>query len=164
MGELETILHAPNLREIFFVVVAAFVAIQFLVKMWDFFRDRFEIETKSSRREKNQQEAISNMKSEIDYIKKDQDEIKGCLNGLQSSVAAMQAKQDKNEAARLKDRIAQAYRYHNARKEWTSMDKESLQDLIDSYSQYSKNSFVHSIVEPEMLTWRVIDQEIIKEE
>ena len=64
---------------------------------------------------------------------------------------------DKNEAARLKDRISQGYRYFSERGEWTSMDKESMKDLIDAYSQFSQNSFVHSVVEIEMEKWKVID-------
>ncbi len=161
MGELERILEAPHLKEIFLVVVAAFVVIQFFIKLWDFFRDRFEIETKSTRREKTQSETISNMKNEIDSIKQDQKEIKSCLNSLQMAVDTLQQRSDKNEAARIKDRLSQGYRFFSAKGEWTSMDKESFMDLIDSYSQYSSNSFVHTIIEPEMLKWKVVD---IKEE
>jgi len=39
----------------------------------------------------------------------------------------------------------------------SSMDKEALKDLIDAYSQFSENSFVHSVVEKEMETWEVTD-------
>ena len=39
-----------------------------------------------------------------------------------------------------------------------SMEKEALEGLIKQYEEHGgKNSFVHSIVEPEMQKWKVID-------
>ena len=76
---------------------------------------------------------------------------------LQKSVSCMQQKSDMNEAARLKDRIGQSYRFHHATMSINSMEKETLKDLIDAYSQFSDNSFVHSIVEKEMETWEITD-------
>ena len=71
MGELEKVLNAPHLKEIFIVVVAALLVMKLLISIWDFFRDRFEIETKTSRREKAQSETITNLKNEVDCIKRD---------------------------------------------------------------------------------------------
>ena len=63
-----------------------------------------------------------------------------------------------NEAARLKDRISQGYRYFSQKKQWSSMEKESMEEMIRAYSQYSNNSFVHSVVERDIPTWTVIDE------
>lgn len=70
----------------------------------------------------------------------------------------MEAKSDASELAKLKDRIAQAYRkYHEAGK-WTRMDKESYDGLIRDYEAHGgSNSFVHTICEPESYTWEIID-------
>ena len=41
---------------------------------------------------------------------------------------------------------------------WNYMEKEALEGLIKQYESHGgKNSFVHSIVEPEMHTWKVIE-------
>ena len=71
----------------------------------------------------------------------------------------MEAKNDASELAKLKDRIAQAYRkYHEAGK-WTRMDKESYEGLIQDYEAHGgSNSFVHTICEPESFTWEIVDE------
>ena len=85
------------------------------------------------------------------------EELKASVNEVSGQVKVLQDKNDINEAAHLKDRIAEGYRYWHERGEWTSRDKESMEDLIKAYSQYSENSFVHSVVEKEMPQWTVID-------
>lgn len=56
----------------------------------------------------------------------------------------------------LKDRIRQSYGYYHNRGYITDMELEALQGLITSYERAGgANSFVHSIVEPEMYTWEV---------
>lgn len=157
MGEIQAVLESPNKAGIFLTVIAAIVAVQFIVKLIDWFRDRYGFETKNSRREKEQTEAVNTLKAEVTQIKKDQSEIINAVSCLTDTVNEMKKISDKNEAARLKDRISQGYRYFSERGEWTSMDKESMKDLIDAYSQFSQNSFVHSVVEIEMEKWKVID-------
>lgn len=158
MGELEKVLNAPHLKEIFIVVVAALLVMKLLISIWDFFRDRFEIETKTSRREKAQSETITNLKNEVDCIKRDQGEIKQTLNGLSEAVSEMQRKSDAKERATLKDRIGQSYRYYKDKGQWNSMEKEAFNDLIESYEAAGgKNSFVHDVCVPKSLEWEVID-------
>ena len=70
----------------------------------------------------------------------------------------IQKRNDENEAAVLKDRIAQMYRYINKKGSITSMEKESIEDLIKAYSRYSSNSFVHSVIEPALYNLPVIDE------
>ena len=69
----------------------------------------------------------------------------------------MQKKSDMNKAAELKERIGANYRRFHATGKITTIEKESLRDLITAYSQFSDNSFVHSLVEKEMETWEVIE-------
>ena len=70
----------------------------------------------------------------------------------------IQKRNDENEAAVLKDRIAQMYRYIYKKGSMTSMEKESLEDLIKAYSRYSDNSFVHSVVEKFAATCPIVDE------
>ena len=85
---------------------------------------------------------------------------------LSSEIVNMRKIQDEDKLAEYKDRIGKSYRYYNERKYseeqpipyWNHMEKESLEGLIKQYEEHGgKNSFVHSIVEPEMQKWKVID-------
>lgn len=80
------------------------------------------------------------------------------VNVLSTMIVEMQERSDTNGRARIKDRIAQSYRYYHAKKVWTNMEKEAFDDLIRSY-EFSgwKNSFIHSICEPESCTWKVVE-------
>ena len=41
---------------------------------------------------------------------------------------------------------------------WNHMAKEALEGLIRQYESHGgSNSFVHSIVEPEIQTWKLVD-------
>ena len=154
MGELEKVINAPHLKEIFIVVVAALIVMKMLVSLWDYFKERFGIETKASR----QSDAITNLRNEVDSIKHDQGEIKDTLNKLSDAVNEMQKKSDAKERATLKDRIGQSYRYYKDKGCWNSMEKDAFNDLIASYEAAGgKNSFVHDVCQPKSLEWEVID-------
>lgn len=84
--------------------------------------------------------------------------MKDCINDLSEQVNVMQKRNDENEAARIKDRVAQAYRYYHSAGRLTKMEKEALEENIRAYSQYSSNSFIHSVVEKELPTWEIIDE------
>ena len=85
--------------------------------------------------------------------------FKDIINNLAVTIQDMQDKNDFKERAKLKDRISQSYRFYHKEQKWTSMDKESFNDLIRSYEAAGgKNSFVHSTCEPESETWEVIDE------
>lgn len=65
-----------------------------------------------------------------------------------------------NEVKRgeLKDRIRQSYGYYHSKGKLTTMEREALEGLIRSYEKSGgSNSFVHTIVEPEMYTWEILD-------
>ena len=81
------------------------------------------------------------------------------VNTLSNTLNGVEKRLDANEAAKLKDRISESYRYYHERHEWTSMEKEAFHDLIEAYTQYSTNSFVHTICEPESETWNVIEKD-----
>lgn len=71
----------------------------------------------------------------------------------------MENKHDKRIRAELKDKISQQYRYYHEKQEWNDIEKEALNDLIEEYeSAGGKNSFVHTIVQPESYTWNVVER------
>lgn len=82
------------------------------------------------------------------------------INNIATNVHDMQDKNDASDRARIKDRIAQSYRFYHEKKQWTHMEKEAFEDLIASYEAAGgTNSFVHSICEPECQTWIIVDED-----
>ena len=158
MDDVTLLLNQAHGKEIVVAVIAGFIVVQFLIKLFDYFRERFGITTAATRREKEQSEAITTLKSEMEQIKQDQTEVMACLTGLKKSVDDMQKKQDAADRARLKDRIAQSYRQYKEKGCWTSIEKEAFNDLVLSYEEAGgENSFVHDICVPASLGWNVID-------
>ena len=177
MEYLAKILDSSRAAEVILYLMAALLAFQAIVKLIDWFREKWGFVTKSEMHEKQQQESIDCMKKDINQIKLDQEnyqkEVRAFqeetvdmrrkvmteISGLKESVDNMQKKSDMNKAAELKDRIGQAYRYYHQIGKINVIEKEALKDLIKAYSQFSDNSFVHSLVEKEMETWEVIDNQ-----
>ncbi len=91
-------------------------------------------------------------------IKEDLIKVSSVVEQIIEKLNAMEAKNDASELAKLKDRIAQAYRKYHDTGSWTKMDKESYDGLIRDYEAHGgKNSFVHTICEPESYTWKILD-------
>lgn len=87
------------------------------------------------------------------------------VDSLSTSIHEMRKIQDEDKLAEYKDKIGDSYRYYTERKYseenpipyWNHMEKESLEGLISQYEAHGgKNSFVHSVVEPEMQKWKII--------
>ena len=67
-------------------------------------------------------------------------------------------KQNKRVRAELKDKIADSYRRYCDTKKINKIELEALEGLIEEYEAADgKNSFVHSIVQKEMYTWKKIE-------
>lgn len=101
---------------------------------------------------------IEKLKKDNDAIKDDIAAINGKMNTMFQMMLEMRQHNDENDRARIKDRISQLYRYHKYKKQWTTMEKESMEDLIASYEACGgTNSFVHETVQKEMYTWDIVD-------
>lgn len=91
-------------------------------------------------------------------IRDDLTKVSDAVNKISQKLDEMESKNDLSEMARLKDRIAQSYRYYSSAKQWTKMEEEAFRELIMDYESHGgKNSFVHTICEPESYTWKTID-------
>lgn len=106
-----------------------------------------------------------------DYRRADKElrkDIKGLndkINVIVQMIIEMQDRTDETNRAKLKDRIRESYSVYHKRGKITIMEKEALETLIRSYEKAKgDNSFVHSVVEPELYCWEVIDEDEIKEE
>lgn len=101
-------------------------------------------------------------------IKDDLKNVTDTLIEVKEEVTLMRTQRDNDKLAEYKDKIGQSYRYYNTRKYsdeepipyWNYMEKEALNGLIKQYESHGgKNSFVHSIVEPAIQTWKVINKD-----
>ena len=71
----------------------------------------------------------------------------------------MQEKFDTGEAARLRERISQAYHVYKSRGQITEIEKEAILGLIDEYKKYySTNTFVNDKVYPFIMILKVIEE------
>lgn len=163
MSEIQQLLEF-DFREGFLFIAALIIVAVFLIQKFDWVIERLGIKSKRQMAEEKQdmdikilKEHAENTDTNIDKILAGMETLQESIQGVSDQVKILQEKNDLNEAARLKDRIAEAYRYWHERGEWTARDKESMEDMIKAYSQYSKNSFVHSVVEKEMPQWKIID-------
>ena len=163
MSDIERILAMDWKNGVLFIAAVIIVSV-FIIQKFDWIVEKIGIKSRRQLAEEKQDREIGELKNHaiktdgnIEKILNGMDELKTSINGGSEQVKELQKKSDINEAAHLKDRIAEGYRYWHERGEWTSRDKESMEDLISAYSQYSDNSFVHQVVEKEMPQWTVID-------
>lgn len=121
--------------------------------------DLKDLEEKFNEHENCYTELSNNVNALSNELKVTKDEFMKAIDNLSKQMTSMSEKTDETVRARLKDRIAQSYRHYHEKQEWTSMDKEAFLGLIEDYERHGgKNSFVHSICEPELYTWKVIDE------
>lgn len=100
--------------------------------------------------------SIQEINDKLDKMKYDTD-MRFLEN--QKQLQETKEKTDKRTRAEMKDKISRAYRYYHAKKTWNYMEKEALLDLIEEYEVAGgKNSFIHSVVVPEMCLWEEITE------
>ena len=165
MSDIVNLLNMDWRNGLIFIAAIIIVFI-WIIDKWSWIVSKFGLQTRASRRETKQDEDIAELK---DHAKKTDENfekilssvecLQGSIHGLSEQVKALQDKNDMNEAARLKDRISQGYRYYSEKGKWTKMEKEAMEEMIRAYSQYSQNSFVHSVVERDMPLWTVVDED-----
>lgn len=87
-----------------------------------------------------------------------QEKISESVKDILRRVDQSEEKQNKRVQAEIKDKIAQLYRRYNSTKSISKMQLEALEDLITTYEDHGgENSFVHSVVQKEMYTWKQTD-------
>ena len=163
MSDIEHLI-AMNWRDGAIFIAALVIVAVFIIQKFDWIVERLGIVSRRQLAEEKQNNDIKELKTHAKKTDENINKLLDGMNNLQQSVQgvsdqvkALQEKNDMNEAAQLKDRIAECYRLWHERGEWTSRDKESMEDMIKAYSQYSENSFVHTVVEKEMPQWQIID-------
>lgn len=81
------------------------------------------------------------------------------IKELRETVLKIQEKNSKTKRAEIKEKIERIYRECSPTKTCTDMAFETLRELIEEYEEHGGvNSFVHTTVQPEMYTWKVVKE------
>lgn len=95
---------------------------------------------------------------DVENLKADMSDIIAKVDNLVSMLEIEQDKRKKRERARFKKDIKEIYQKCNSTKTISHMDLNTLEDLIAEYEEADgKNSFVHTVVQQEMYTWKEVD-------
>lgn len=158
MDSIKFLLTEVGVLNATITIFASIFALQSAINLIDWFCVQTGIETKWSLKNKYESKMIKAHEEILNQIVIDVQETNDKLNVLSQMIVEIHKKSDASERARLKDRIGQAYRIYHEQGFWTAMEKEAFEDLIHDYEQHGgKNSFIHSICEPESFTWNMHD-------
>lgn len=144
-------------------VFVLLMAIRKCVDVADWAMTRFGIKTKWSEARHRNEELIKQHEEQIDVhgeylneLTKKVDHLCEVVEDMKRENAERDRKHIETLSANLKDRIGQSYRYYHKQKYWNEMEREAFNSLIHQYEELgNENSFVHTICEPESLTWEI---------
>lgn len=139
------------------------MAIRKCVDVADWAMTRFGLKTKWSEARHRNEELIKQHEEQIDVhgeclsqLTKKVDHLCEVVEDMKRENAERDRKNIETLSANLKDRIGQSYRYYHKQGYWNEMEREAFNSLIHQYEELgNKNSFVHTICEPESLTWEI---------
>lgn len=153
-------------------IIAIIVVISFIVaisiKGYKLLEKYRKLKNESEEREEKFQhyeESIRTLTQISEQQKEDISKLNEKMNTVFAMLIEIRKHDDDNRRASLKNSISQLYRYHNSTKTITEIDKDTLEGLIASYESCGgTNSFVHEVVQKEMYTWEIIDEDNVQVE
>ena len=154
----------------YILIILGFFAILFatkeIIEIISYFKKKFRIKTCVEEYKETLEERIATLEKHDKWQYNEISKISDVVEHIKDEVTLMRKQRDEDKLAEYKDKVGQSYRCYKERKYseeepvpyWNHMEKEALEGLIKQYESHGgKNSFVHSIVEPEMQTWKVIE-------
>jgi NifB/MoaA-like Fe-S oxidoreductase len=178
-----TALTTVDFPSVFIIVCSILIGLKAVVSIFGWWIDKLGIETKWTRKQKEEHELLSKTANTLSEFQKqhnkDMDELNRKLeedrqrfaeiqNSLTSSikdiadnVADLNEKNTKYELADMRETLMSSYRFFanphtNPRLEWTEMERHAFNEQIESYELLGGNDFMHTVVEPEMAKLIVI--------
>ena len=167
MDELQN-LTKIDFGTVFISVVAILVAIKFLIILFEWFIDKFGLETKGMRQKRENQELLiktaqgltelrnTHEEDKVQSIRHDEmirEDLKSVVvivNNISDKLVIMQEKDDAIEMAKLKEKILGYYRKYAPLGEWEKFEADVFWGLYDNYINRGGNSFVKDDIEPVM--------------
>lgn len=159
------------------LVIVILIGMNFLLKKYvkpivEYFEDLNEraikikeLESEMTILKENQLRNVEHCKDNDSELRSQIKEVSDKVSVVANMIIEMQARIDESNVAKLKDRIREIYADHHRSQVITKMELETLEGLIDDYTAAGGNSFIHSIVTPELFNWQVVDDDYyIREE
>ena len=137
-----------------------------IIEIVSYWKKKFRIRTGFDEDKETLEERIATLEKHDKWQYNEISKISTVVDRIKDEVTLMRKQRDEDKLAEYKDKVGQSYRCYKERKYseeepvpyWNHMEKEALEGLIKQYESHGgENSFVHSIVEPEMQTWKVIE-------
>ena len=159
------------------LVIVILIGVNFLLKKYvkpivEYFEDLNEraikikeLESEMTILKENQLRNVEHCKDNDSELRSQIKEVSDKVSVVANMILEMQARIDESNVAKLKDRIREIYAEHHRSQIITKMELETLEGLIDDYVAAGGNSFIHTIVTPELFNWKVVDDDYyIREE
>lgn len=159
------------------LVIVILIGVNFLLKRYvkpivEYFEDLNErairikeLESEMTILKENQLRNVEHCKDNDSELRTQIKEVSDKVSVVANMILEMQARIDESNVAKLKDRIREIYAEHHRSQIITKMELETLEGLIDDYVAAGGNSFIHTIVTPELFNWKVVDDDYyIREE
>lgn len=122
-------------------------------KMQEYENNRVRDRQQSFQKQKDLMEAIQNR---TDSIHK---ELSQEITALSDKLDVMSRDAKQRAQADLKEKLREKYQEYKKEKKWNDMEREGFMGLISEYENAGGyNSFVHTIILPDVETWEVIDK------
>lgn len=108
--------------------------------------------------------------NQIQQLKNNEESIVTKLDSISTEISALSDYQKQKDMRTLRDRILQSYKFYLRRGKYNNNiplisqnEQEALEGLIQSYTESGGNSFIHSTIQPQVMTkWQVVTEEQLK--
>ncbi|MCI6090031.1 MAG: hypothetical protein MR695_05645 [Solobacterium sp.] len=171
-GQIRKMLTDISALDFILTIITILAVISFIVavsikayKVMEKYRKLKNESEKKEEKFENYEKSIKILTEMSEQQKDDISRLDEKINTVFAMLIELRKHDDSNKRANLKDRISQSYRYHHSTRTITRMDIETLEGLIASYESCGgTNSFVHEVVQKEMYTWEIVENEDIDKE
>lgn len=171
-GQIRKMLTDISALDFILTIITILAVISFIVavsikayKVMEKYRKLKNESEKKEEKFENYEKSIKILTEMSEQQKDDISRLDEKMNTVFAMLIELRKHDDSNKRANLKDRISQSYRYHHSTRTITRMDIETLEGLIASYESCGgTNSFVHEVVQKEMYTWEIVENEAIDKE
>lgn len=163
MGDLINGLKGVSAGAVLGWIVAVVAAIKVVLQYMEKYRTVMNLNDEYREKIASDEERISTLENEVRAMKSDYEkmqeenrqsftQINVKLDSLSTAIDGVLAYNKKRDMADLKEQIRDKYDVYHEKQSITKNEKESIMDLIGAYELAGgNNSFVHSLVLPEIL-------------
>lgn len=138
MDELNQLLSVSDKGEVIVTILAALLFFQLIVKLFDYFKERFGISTNASRREKEQSEKINKIEEETQELKQlqesDHEEMKKFQTNIMDALDGIKKAMLDDKIERMRYEILD---FGNACQK-RDYSKENFDHILATYDKYEK--------------------------